>query len=269
MRKRRHDRLRPVLAGLLWLAGSACRSVEPDDEKDERPVVLSVFAASSLTEAFEDLERGFERSHPTIDVQLAFAGSQVLRLQIEQGAAADVYASANEAHMRALHDARLVGASQTFASNELVVITPRQNPAGIESLADLPRASRIVVGTENVPVGAYTREVLTRAAEALGPEFSETVESNTVSRESNVRHVRAKVELGEADAAVVYRTDAIASDRLTVVPIAADFNVRARYPIAITSASQHPNEAAAFVGYVMSPDGQRALASRGFSTEVE
>lgn len=232
-------------------------------------VELAVLAASSLTEAFQDLEHGFEAAHPGVDVKLTFAGSQVLRIQIEQGASVDVFASANESHMKSLVDSGYITAPRVFARNELVIIVPSSNPAGIESLSDLSRASRIVIGTDNVPVGIYTREMLGRAASELDSEFATKVRQNVVSEESNVRLVRAKVEMGEADAAVVYRTDAAASDRVRVVPIPATLNVRARYPLGTAVRAQNAREAARFVTYVLSPAGREVLRHRGFVTEEE
>ncbi len=213
-----------ALVALLWVAPTTgCDSARDQPGR----VALTVLAASSLTEAFQDLERDFEAAHPNVDVQLTFAGSQVLRLQIQQGAKVDVFASANESHMQALVATGHLAAPRVFAQNELVLIVPPSNPAGIHTFADLGTASRIVIGSSNVPVGIYTRQVFERAASALGDAFVARVRQQVVSEENNVRLVRAKVELGEADAAVVYRTDAAASDRVRVVSIPATFNVRA------------------------------------------
>jgi len=227
---------------------------------------LSVFAASSLTEAFLELERGFEAANPGVDVALTFAGSHVLRLQIEQGASADVFASADESHMTALVRAGSVSQEQVFAHNELVVITPRDNPAGLESFNDLPRASRVVIGAENVPVGIYTRECLRRASERIGPEFASKVREHVVSEESNVRLVRAKVELGEADAAIVYRTDAVASERVRLVSIPEELNARADYYIGQLGRTSRPELARRWIAYVRSEDGRSILSRRGFVT---
>lgn len=228
---------------------------------------LMVFAASSLTEAFIDLEQGFEASHPGVDVHLTFAGSQVLRLQIEQGAEADVFASANELHMQALVDKELIRAPRMFARNELVVIVPSKNPAGIARFSDLDQSSRFVIGTGNVPAGIYTRQVFERAKKRLGDEFVARVLGRVVSEENNVRLVRAKVELGEADAAMVYRTDASSSERVKVVSIPDELNARASYPIGALSRTAHAGEANVFVAYVLSPAGQEILARHGFVTE--
>ncbi len=231
----------------------------------ERPVALSVFAASSLTEAFETLAAGFEAAHPDIDVVLTFAGSQVLRLQIEQGAAADVFASANEAHMRALQARGDIVDSRTFAENELVVIVPPDASARIERFEQLARAHRIVLGATNVPVGVYAQHVLRQAETHFGPVFSEAVRNRVVSEESNVRLVRAKVELGEADAAIVYRTDAHASGRVEVIDIPAPLNVRARYPMGVAARSERRKEAIAFIDYILSSEGADALRRHGFA----
>ena len=261
-------RTRVRLVGLLPLVAMAgvCAVFGCDaEDRAETRTALVVFAASSLTETFDALERGFEGSYPGVDVQPTYAGSQVLRLQIEQGAAAAVYASANERHMQALVEAELVRASHVFAENELVVIVPEGS--GIEQFTDLEQASRVVIGTERVPVGAYTREVLDRARAEFGDAFVSRVRAHVVSEESNVRLVRAKVELGEADAAFVYRTDAFWSTKVRVVPIPRSVNVRARYVIGELVRSPDDAGAKAFVAYVRSPAGQAVLRRHGFVAE--
>lgn len=247
---------------VLAVVAAGCKSSSEADQKVELPV----FAASSLTEAFGDLEREFEALHPTVDVQVTFSGSQILRLQIEQGARADVFASANESHMQSLITGGLVEQAQVFGRNELVVIVPTDNPAGIDSFADLNEASRLVIGTDNVPVGIYTRQVFKQARAVYGEEFVDAVVDRVVSEESNVRLVRAKVELGEADAAVVYRTDALASDRIQIVPIPDALSAPANYTIGALSRAQS-DVARAFVSYVLSSEGREVLARHGFMTE--
>lgn len=248
-----------LLPIMLVVSMAACTS-QPRSGKT--PLIL--FAASSLTETFRDLERGFEMAHPDIDVQLTFSGSQVLRLQIEQGAAADVFASANEAHMSALAEGGLIERPRAFAENTLAVIVPLDNPARIEQIADLARARRLVIGTGHVPIGAYTRQMLARLQARSGDALATTIRSKIVSEEANARLVRAKVELGEADAAVVYRTDAVASDRLRAIPIPEALNVRARYLVGALRRSPRAREAAAFIEFALSPKGQALLEGRGF-----
>lgn len=233
---------------------------------DRRP--LRVFAASSLTDAFREMAGAFEGAHPGTDVVLVFAGSQVLRLQIEQGAPADVFASANPRHMEALVEDGLVSGQRVLARNELVVIVPPANPAGIESFADLVRAERIVIGTPNVPVGAYAREALRRAGSGGGAgAFEEEVLDRVVSEESNVRLVRAKVELGEADAAIVYRTDAV-TGRVRTVHLPPRVNVLAHYLIGMVEGAENAAAAERWAEFVASPEGRSILSRHGFLAET-
>lgn len=254
--------MRPVAAAVVALVFAACGGGGAPESG-----TLHVYAASSLTEAFGELEGVFEAAHPDVDVAVTFAGSQVLRLQIEQGAAADVYAAANLDHMQALVDSGLVTESQVFAHNDLVVIVPVDNPARLEVFADLPHAERIVLGTANVPVGQYAREILRRAGPSHEEGFEAIVMSRVVSQETNVRLARTKVELGEADAAIVYRTDAGASDRLRVIEIPRELNVIADYPVGVLAASTMRNAADAWVALLMSPEGKAVLERHGFIVE--
>jgi molybdate transport system substrate-binding protein len=228
------------------------------------PGTLNVYAASSLTEAFGELEAAFESAHPDVDVALTFAGSQVLRLQIEQGAPADVFASANVDHMQALVDSGLVRESVVFAHNDLVIIVPPDNPAGIEEIGDLAHAERLVLGTANVPVGRYSREVLRRAAPSHEEGFEAIVMSRVVSEESNVRLARSKVELGEADASIVYRTDAGSSDGVRVIEIPRELNLIADYPIGIVESTGMRAAAEAWMELLGSPEGRAVLGRHGF-----
>jgi molybdate transport system substrate-binding protein len=262
------------VAGLLLVTLLGCSRPAPA-EKERRassapappasePTRLVVFAASSLTDVFNDLERSFEAANAGVDVVLSLGGSQLLKLQISEGAPGDVFASADGAHMRALVSAGLARPSQTFAHNELVIVVPSDNPARIAELEELPRAQRLVIGAASVPVGSYTRELFARASSAYGASFEEAVLSRVVSEESNVRLVRAKVELGEADAAVVYRTDAAASTNVKQVLLPPELNVRASYPIAVLTRAAQPELARRWVSHVLSPAGKAALETRGF-----
>jgi molybdate transport system substrate-binding protein len=225
---------------------------------------LEVFAASSLAEAFADIATAFTRRHPAIEVALTFGGSQTLRLQIEQGAQADLFASADDRHMLALVALGDVRAAVAFARNDLVVITPLDDPARIATLADLPRATRLVLASEHTPIGAYTRALLANAGERYGAAFVAAVLGRVVSEEGNVRLVRAKVELGDADAAIVYRTDAVASRAVRWLPIDDDLNVRASYALGRLERTRRAEAADRFIDFVLSADGQALLAARGF-----
>jgi molybdate transport system substrate-binding protein len=243
----------------LAIFGLGCQPAQADN----KPRELLVFAATSLRESFGALAGAFEKEHPGWKVTLNLAGSQELRAQIEQGAPADVFASADLKHMAALEAAKLALPSRIFASNEPVVVAPIGT--ALQKFTDLPRAQRIVVGTPEVPIGAYTLQVLDKAAVRLGDEFKTDVLAHVVSHELNVRQVLAKVTLGEADAGVVYRTDALAAkDQVRLLPIPPELNVMAEYPIAVIQASRHIKEAQAFVALVASARGAQELNAAGF-----
>jgi len=252
--------LRLTASSVIWFAATGCAQ---EQTGGSAKTSLVVYAASSLTDAFRSVKEAFEEANPEIEVRMTFAGSQVLRVQIEQGALADVFASANQHHMNALIEGGHIPSSQPFASNELVLVVPIANPAGIEGFEDLKKASLIVLGSDNAPVGIYTRQVLERAQLALGADFIATVQSHVVSLEHNVRLVRAKVEMGEADAAIVYRTEA-SSPRLKMVLIPKKMNAQVRYPIGALARSAHTSQARRFLDYVLSNEGQRILHSHDF-----
>ena len=226
---------------------------------------LVVFAAASLRGSFEALVPPFEKAHPGTKVRLNLAGSQELRTQIEQGARADVFAAADLKNMAALQQARLIRAPEIFARNQPVIVVPRANPAGIHGLSDLPKTKRLVIGAPEVPIGGYTVKIFDAAAKKYGAAFRTKLDAAVVSRELNVRQVLAKVTLGEADAAIVYKTDAqAAQDKVDVIPIPADLNVQAEYPIAVVAAAKQAELARAWVQLVLSSEGLRRLADQGF-----
>ena len=230
---------------------------------------LTVFAAASLTGSFGDIGRAFEGANPGVTVKFNFAGSQVLRTQIEQGAAADVFASADHKNMDPLVKENLVAAGyQDFATNLLTVILPPKNPANVQSLQDLAKPGlKLVLEDPSVPAGNYSRQILAKMSQdpAYGAVYSPTVLSNVVSNETDVKAVVTKVDSGEADAGIVYVTDAIAAPDLKTIPIPANFNVIAQYPIAPLTKAPNADLAAAFVAYVQSADGQTVMKKWGFS----
>lgn len=231
---------------------------------------LLVFAASSLTESLQDIATQFEEANPGSNVTLNFAGSQQLRTQLEQGAQADVFASADWTQMNAVVDAGLVsGEAVSFATNRLVVIVPAENTQ-ITLLKDLARpGTKVVLAHAEVPVGAYSRTAINNLAASpeYGTEYADRVLGNLVSAETNVRNVAQKVALGEADAGIVYQTDAMTPDigeRVRVVPIPDQFNVIASYPIAVLSESAQPDLARRFIDFMLSDQGEQILAKYGF-----
>lgn len=257
---RRRALLHLVVVGAAVAAG--CKGSGGGKPAEDRVVV---FAAASLREAFTALGALFELAHPGAKVTFNFAGTQELRTQLEQGAAVDVFASADQKHMGELVKASRAAGPIVFARNEPVVVVATEAASTIKTLADLPSADRIVVGVPEVPIGRYTLQILDRAGASLGADFRARVEKKVVSRELNVRQVLAKVSLGEAQAGVVYRTDArSAGDKVVVVPIPPAVNVIAEYPIAVVTGAAHPTLARAFVDLVSSREGRRELERAGF-----
>jgi molybdate transport system substrate-binding protein len=259
--------MKRILALILILAFlSACASNAPQAALGG-PVpqgTLTIFAAASLTDAFGEIANAFETAHPGVDVTFNFAGSNTLRAQIEQGAQADVFASANTKEMDTLVTSGLVteGGSQIFLTNRLVIVTPAKNPANLAIVHDLTRAGlKIVLAAEEVPVGRYSRQMLDNA----GVDFKTQVLANVVSNENSVRQVLAKVQLGEADAGIVYASDALAAPELPVIEIPPEWNVQAEYPIATLKNAAHPELAAEFIAFVLSSQGQAILQKWGFS----
>jgi molybdate transport system substrate-binding protein len=241
----------------------ACRDSEPAAGEE-----LAVFAAASLTNVFQDVSAAFEAEHPGVKVRLNLAGSHQLAQQIAHDAPADVFASADSAQMAvAVGTGRIAPESvHTFAANRLVIIVPPDNEADVTTVDDLVRPGlRLVLAGETVPAGAYTRLFLTQLADsgAVQDDYEGAVLGNVVSYEQNVRAVLTKVALGEADAGIVYETDALAEDVLQLA-IPEALNVVATYPIAPLADSQQPAAAGAFIDYILSPAGQAILESHGF-----
>jgi molybdate transport system substrate-binding protein len=229
---------------------------------------LIVFAAASLTDAFKEIAQAFQSAHPGVTVTFNFAGSQTLQTQVEQGAQPDVFASASAKQMTALVSEGFIdqSASRTFLNNKLVVILPADNPASLQGLQDLAKPGiKLVLAAEDVPVGNYARQALDLMDAKFGNGYKAKVLANVVSNEEDVKQVVAKVQLGEADAGIVYTSDAVAAPQLKSIEIPGDLNVIAKYPIAPLAKSPNAALAADFVAYVLSADGQSVLQKWGFT----
>jgi molybdate transport system substrate-binding protein len=232
------------------------------------PSALTVFAAASLIDAFTEIGAAFEAANPGINVTFNFAGSQALRTQIEEGAPVDVFASASGKEMDALVTGRLVAQDvpQNFLTNKLVVILPADNPAALTKLEDIANPGvKLVLAAEEVPVGKYARQALDLMGASFGTGFKDKVLANIVSNEDNVKQVVAKIQLGEADAGIVYISDAIAAPDLKSIEIPEDLNVIAKYPIAPLTKSANTDLAAKFTEFILSTEGQTILQKWGFS----
>lgn len=258
-------------AALALLLASSCRDQKAGEHDSQGTGgTITIFAAASLTDAFTELGEAFEREHPRAAVVFNFAGSQSLRAQVENGARGEVFASANPKHLAALVEAGLAEPPVVFAHNRMVIAVPADNPAAIHSLADLANARRLVLAGAAVPAGAYAAQVVARADAALGGGFGERVLSRVVSREMNVRHVLQKVVLGEADAAMVYATDAAAAgDQVSTIAIDDEHNIVADYPIAVLREADRPGLGQRFVAFVRSEAGRAILARHGFDPAVD
>jgi molybdate transport system substrate-binding protein len=231
------------------------------------PQTLTVFAAASLNDAYREIGKAFQQAHPGTVVQFNFNGSQILSTQLQAGAPADVFASANAEEMGHLIDAGLVAkdTSQIFIHNRLVVILPQDNPAGLSTLADLARPGlKLVLAAEDVPAGKYARQALENLNAVYGTNYQTQVLANLVSNETDVRQVVTKVGLGEADAGIAYRSDITAAPALKTIDISDKYNVTADYPIAPLNKSAHLQLAVEFIQFVLSVDGQTILQKWGF-----
>jgi molybdate transport system substrate-binding protein len=233
-----------------------------------------VFAASSLTDVFQDMASAFQHANPNARVTFNFGASSQLATQLGQGARADAFASADTTQMdNARKAGAITGQDQVFARNRLVLITPRDNPRHIASVNDLANDGvKFVTAGPSVPIGQYTAQMLDKAAAdpAYGAAFKARVMANMVSQEDNVRQVVSKVQLGEADAAVVYSTDATAQvrDQLQIIQVPDPLQTVATYPIAVAQGS-NPAGGEAFVSYVLGAEGQATLARWGFLPPVQ
>jgi molybdate transport system substrate-binding protein len=253
-----------VVAALALVVPAACGGAAAS----RAAVELTVFGAASLRDALNAAGDAYRADNPGVSLTFSFDASSALRTQIEQGAPADVLASADTANPEALVYGRLaVGPVVQFARNGLTIVVPSGNPAGIGDPSDLARPGvRIVGAGEAVPITKYVDTCLEKLGALSGypAGYAAGVAANVVSREDNVRAALAKVELGEADAAFVYVTDAAASDAVEEVAIPAAANVAAVYGAVAISGSRHPVEAAAFVAWLAGPRGAAVLATFGF-----
>ncbi len=269
----------PLIAAFLAACGSALTpaplspAVLPSATQPTaipEPRTLTVFAAASLADAFTEISHDFGVAHPGVSVALSFAGSQTLSAQLIQGAAVDVFASANKTEMDKVVATGLVppDTARNFLTNQLVVILPSNNPADIQTLQDLARPRlKLVLADKTVPAGKYALQILDNMARdaAFGADFKTKVLANVVSNETDVKQVVVKVQLGEADAGIAYISDAIAAPELKTLEIPANLNVIASYPIAVLTRSPQPQLATDFVACILSSTGQAILRKWGFT----
>src|SRR5579862_1467953 len=255
-------------AALASASGSA--AVAASASHATAPVIhgtLTVFAAASLTDAFNQMKSAIQAGNPGTTVNVNYAGSQVLRTQLSQGAKADVFASADTANMDgSSSDGTIEGKASIFAHNKLAVVVPASN-AKVGALQDLAKPGiKIIIEQASVPAGNYSRQALTNmsADPAYGSDFASKVMANVVSQETDVKAVLSRVQLGEADAGMLYVSDIATAQAGTVksIPIPDQFNLIADYPIAVVKGAPNPDGAQAFISYVLAPSGGQAILER-------
>ena len=218
---------------------------------------VTVFAAASLTESFTSLGRQFEAAHPGTTVKFNFGASSSLAENINQGAPADVFASASPKNMQQVVDADGASDSKTFAKNVMQIAVPADNPADVREVTDLARSNvKVALCQPQVPCGAVAQQVFENVNITVKP----------VTQGADVKAVLTTVQLGEVDAGMVYRTDVrAAGTKVKGIEIPADQNASTSYPIAALTEAPNPAGAAAFVDYVLSPDGEKVLEQAGFA----
>ncbi len=272
---RRRRRARPAgLAGIavVVLAVAGCAAGPAGSRGAAAPagarLDLTVYGAASLKGVLERTKTAYEAARPGTTLTISTNSSATLETQIEQGAPADVFLSADTTNPEKLVDQGLAtGAAVAFAGNALTVIVPSANPAGIVTPADLARAGvKVIAAGDAVPITRYADQVVAKLGTLPGypADFAGAYAANVASKEDNVKAVVAKVELGEGDAGIVYVTDATASTKVATIGIPADANVPATYAGVVVGASAHPDAARAFLAWLTGPDGQGILAGFGF-----
>lgn len=252
-----------VMLAALLLAASSGYGQEPKE--------LTVFTAASLTGAFGEIGQMY-KNETNISVAFNFDGSQALRTQLENGAYADVFVSANQKQMTAIKNDGLMNNSSVviFTKNKLSLIVPKGNPARIINLSDLAKPGlKIVMGTKDVPVGDYALQIISKLGNdsAYGPDYKTKVLANVISQETNVNYVVTKVALGEADAGFAYVSDITKNltSKVDKIDIPDEYNVIAQYPMGILLESKYPLQSQEFMSLVMSDEGKAVLEKYGFA----
>jgi molybdate transport system substrate-binding protein len=266
-----------VVLACVWVAALALVSCGGGggggSEGGQRGGTLTVLAASSLTDAFGELGHTFEEQNQGVQVKQTFGASSDLLAQIEQGAPADVFASAAEEEMdTADKDGLVSGTPRVFVKNREVIMVPRDNPAGINSLEDMAEPDiKLVLAAKDVPAADYAVEILGKANREYGPGFEQDVLSNVVSREADVRASVNRVVVGDADATFGYASDYTPDirDKVKVIKIPPDLNIIATYPVASLKDAEDPELARQWVDLVTSEEGQKVLEKWNFEPAAQ
>ncbi len=231
---------------------------------------LSVFAASSLSEALREISRDYQEQHPKTRISLNFAGSQALATQIEQGAPADLFIAANITVIERLHNADLIDTPKLLLHNSLVLAVDPKLKTSVTSITDLGQPNLLLaIGNNQVPIGRYTRQFFDGLS--TDPDYGNTlvekIKQNIVSEENMVKAIIAKLLLGEIDAGIVYRSDlmTVNARQLLSIELPSQHSPQAVYPVARVKAGQE--EATEFIRFLFSPESQQIFARQGFQTD--
>jgi molybdate transport system substrate-binding protein len=276
----RISRLAAVIAVLLLVlaacstgasspATSAASSAGPSTAATSAaPAALTIYGAASLKRVLDQVKAAYETAYPGSKLTISTDSSATLETQIEQGAPADVFLSADKTNPKKLVDKGLAdGAAVTFAGNKLTIIVPTANPAGIKTPADLAKTGiKVIAAGDEVPITKYATQLVANLAKESGypADFAAKYTANIASKEDNVKAVVAKIELGEGDAGIVYVTDAKASTKVASVDVPDTVNVPATYSGVVVRASKNAVAAEAFLTWFAGPDGQAILSTFGF-----
>ncbi len=228
---------------------------------------LTTFIAANFTDANDELVEEFEGQREGMQVESNYAGTQVLFLQLQQGASADIFLSADLDYAEQAQEEGLIDSFSEVSQNEEVIVVPSGNPAGITGLEDLgTKPVELVIGVDTVPIGKYTRQIFENANEGYGSDFSENVMDNVVSEETNTREVAQKIALSEGEAAVIYRTDVTPSieDSVEVIEIPEEYNVKAFNYVGVTADAPNPELAQDYLDFMLSPEGQEIMQEFGY-----
>jgi molybdate transport system substrate-binding protein len=249
-------------------AASVAASTAPSSGASGASVDLTIYAASSLKAALDKMKPTYEASHPGTTLTVSTDASSALEAKIEQGAPADILLSADTSNPQKLVDKGLtVGSLTNFAKNKLTVITPKDNPAKIQTPADLAKSGvKIIAAGDAVPITKYATQLVANLAKQPGypANYVAAYNANVVSKEDNVSAIVTKVATGNGDAGIVYVTDANGKATLTTIDVPSDANVIATYAGVVVKPSPNPDAAAAFMTWLAGPDGQAILNSFGF-----
>ncbi len=258
-----------VLLFTLNACSSPNQAVSPSDAATTSPTIVSlkIFAPSSLTEAAKELTTAYEAANAGVKIALEFGHSPTQRLQFAQGAVGDVFITASQKDMDdAVVDQTIAaGKPRIFATNQLVVILPANNPANIQNLEDLAKPGvRLLVAVVDTPIGKVTLNMLDKWDQQFGPGYKDKILANVVSNEAGVKPIVAKTKLGEGDAGIVYLTDTVSAPELKTILIPTELNMNTQLNVAPIGKAANPDHAASFTAYLMSSEGQAILKKWGF-----